>query len=355
MKTLPSSKEMKRAFLAGDASYDGIFFVAVRTTGIFCRPCCPARKPLLKNVEFFPSVREAVFAGFRPCKRCRPLDTNGKHPGWAASLLKEIEHNPSVRLKAADLRARHIDPARARRYFQKNLGMTFQAYCRGRRMSQALQQIKRGVPLDDVALGNGYDSHSGFREAFSRLFGSPPGRARGKDCVVTGWMESPVGPLLMGATGKGICLLEFTDRRALETQCQTLGKRFNCAIVPGHNEFLDQLQEELSGYFAGQVRQFKVPLIYPGTPFQQAVWDALLKIPFGQTCSYEDVADDIGVPGAQRAVGRANGMNRIAIVIPCHRVVNKGGKLGGYGGGLWRKQFLLDLERDVMDGRKPAD
>jgi len=353
MKTLPSTKEMSRAFLSGDASYDGIFFAAVRTTGIFCRPCCAARKPLLKNVEFFPGVREAVFSGYRPCKRCRPLDSNGKHPAWVAGLLKEIEHDPSVRLQASDLRARKIDPARARRYFQRNLGMTFQAYCRGRRMSQALQQIKRGASLDEVALGNGYDSHSGFREAFSRLFGGPPGSSRNKDCVVISWAESPVGPLLIGATSNAICLLEFTDRRALEKQCQVVGKRFGCPVVPGRNDYLDQLKEELSAYFAGQLRRFKVPLVYPGTPFQEAVWNGLLKIPYGQTCSYEDLALATGFPNAQRAVGHANGMNRIAIVIPCHRVVNKGGKLGGYGGGLWRKQLLLDLERGVLEGRQP--
>jgi AraC family transcriptional regulator of adaptative response/methylated-DNA-[protein]-cysteine methyltransferase len=354
MNTLPGTKELTRAFLAGDASYDGIFFVAVRTTGIFCRPSCPARKPLLENVEFHANTREALFAGFRPCKRCRPLDTNGRHPPWVASLLKEIDQKPTARLRAADLRKRSIDPARARRYFQKHLGMTFQAYCRGRRMSEALQQIRGGASLDNVALENGYDSHSGFREAFGRLFGTPPGRSRSKDCVVTGWVESPIGPLLTGATSAGICLLEFTDRRALEMQCRTLGRRFGCPIVPGNNEFLERLKEELSAYFAGQLREFRVPLVYPGTPFQKAVWEGLLQIPYGRTCSYEDLAVAVGIPRAPRAVGRANGMNRIAIVIPCHRVVNKGGRLGGYGGGLWRKKFLLDLERDVVEGRGPA-
>jgi AraC family transcriptional regulator of adaptative response/methylated-DNA-[protein]-cysteine methyltransferase len=214
-------------------------------------------------------------------------------------------------------------------------------------MREALQQIRKGTRLDDVALGLGYESHSGFREAFARTFGQPPGRSRQAGCLVTAWVESPLGPLLMAATEAGICLLEFTDRRALETQFVTLRRHFGCAIVPGSHAHLEQLKVELAEYFAGQRTEFDVPVVYPGSSFQQAVWEQLRRIPYGQTRSYEEVARAVGTATAQRAVGRANGQNRIAIVIPCHRVVNKDGKLGGYGGGLWRKQFLLDLERRV--------
>jgi AraC family transcriptional regulator of adaptative response/methylated-DNA-[protein]-cysteine methyltransferase len=214
-------------------------------------------------------------------------------------------------------------------------------------MSEALQQIRAGAALDEVALGNGYESHSGFREAFARTFGQPPGRARTSGCVVVDWLESPLGPLVVGAVQKGVCLLEFTDRRMLETQFTTLRKRFEAPILPGNHEHLEQLKDEMARYFTGQLTNFNVPLVYPGTPFQQRVWEGLLRIPYGQTRSYEDLACAVGVPGGSRAVGRANGSNRIAIVIPCHRVVNKSGELGGYGGGLWRKQFLLDLERRV--------
>jgi AraC family transcriptional regulator of adaptative response/methylated-DNA-[protein]-cysteine methyltransferase len=133
----------------------------------------------------------------------------------------------------------------------------------------------------------------------------------------------------------------------LETQLGILRRRFACAIVPGNHKHIDTLKDELARYFARTLREFTVPLIFPGSPFQQAVWEGLLRIHYGETCSYEALACTIGSPGAQRAVGRANGQNRIAIVIPCHRVVNKDGQLGGYGGGLWRKQFLLDLERGV--------
>lgn len=347
MKTLPAIPEMQRAVDRSDASYDGIFFVAIRTTGIFCRPSCPARRALAKNREFFATAREAVFAGYRPCKRCRPMETDGRPPEWVARLLGEVERDPKARWRDQDLRRLAIDPARARRFFNQHFGMTFQAYCRGRRMGEALNQIKRGAKLDDVALGNGYDSHSGFREAFVKTFGRPPGQGRTAGCVVVAWAESPVGPLLMGAADDGVCLLEFTDRRALETQIATVRRRFACALVPGTHRYLDLLQDELSRYFARSLTEFTVPLVYPGSPFQQQVWEQLRQIPYGETRSYEDIARAVGTPSAQRAVGTANGKNRIAIVIPCHRVVNKDGRLGGYGGGLWRKQFLLDLERQA--------
>lgn len=240
-----------------------------------------------------------------------------------------------------------IDPERARRYFLKNYGMTFQAYARARRMGEALKQIREGASLDDVVLDQGYDSHSGFRDAFVRTFGRPPGKSRTNDCILLSWKESPVGPLVLGANSQGICMVEFTDRRMLEKQLHILQQRFHCAIVPGKNQHIEQLKDELAKYFAGELAQFSVPLVYPGTPFEEKVWRTLLEIPYGETRSYQELSRAIGSPGADRAVGRANGMNRIAIAIPCHRVVNKNGKLGGYGGGLWRKQYLLNLEFEI--------
>jgi AraC family transcriptional regulator of adaptative response/methylated-DNA-[protein]-cysteine methyltransferase len=345
MKPTPNRAEMDRAFRARDVSYDGIFYIGVRSTGIFCRPSCPARRPLPENVEFFPSAKEALFAGYRPCKRCEPLRAGGELPEWVAALLGRVEADPSVRIKDADLRAAGIEPARARRFFQSRFGMTFQAYCRARRLGRAFDEIKGGARLDDAILGHGYESHSGFREAFFNRFGAPPGKARGGDYIRMAWIETPLGPMAAGATDRGICLLEFTDRRMLEAQFETLSRRFSLPIVPGENGLVVRLRGELGRYFAGGLKKFTVPLEYPGTEFQVRVWRALLDIPFGETRSYEDVARAVGAPGAMRAVGHANGLNRIGIVIPCHRVVNKSGELGGYGGGLWRKKRLLALER----------
>lgn len=344
MNALPPVTEMRRALSRRDGGYDGLFYFAVRTTGIFCRPSCSARAPLPRNVEFFANVRAASFAGYRPCKRCHPLQAGGAVPAWVERLLKMIERDPRARIRNTQLRALGIDPARARRHFQKQYGMTFQAYARARRLGRAFEQIKQGNSMDEVALGQGFESHSGFRDAFAKTFGRAPGASREAECLRVTWLESPVGPLLAAANDTHLVLLEFTERRMLEAQFDTLRRRFKLPVVPGDNAILATLKRELEAYFAGTLKQFTVPLNYPGTPFQQKVWDELLKIPYGETRSYEDIARAVGSARAVRAVGTTNGLNRICVVIPCHRVVNKSGKLGGYGGGLWRKQALLSLE-----------
>jgi AraC family transcriptional regulator of adaptative response/methylated-DNA-[protein]-cysteine methyltransferase len=343
MNAMPSVPEMRRAWQRSDAGYDGLFYFGVKTTGIFCRPSCTAKKPLAKNVQYFDSVRAASFAGYRACKRCKPLEATGAAPAWMQRLLALIERNPQARIRNAQLRKMGVEPARARRHFQKHFGMSFQAYARARRLGRAFEQIKQGKPMDDVAVG--YESQSGFREAFNKAFGTAPRDARDTDVIKVTWLESPVGPLLAAATSRAVVLLEFTERRMLEAQFDTLRRRFKAPIVPGDNPHLAKLRQELAEYFEGKRKDFTVPLNYPGTPFQQKVWDALLEIPYGETRSYEDIARKVGSASAVRAVGQTNGLNRICIVIPCHRVVNKDGKLGGYGGGLWRKQALLTLEQ----------
>lgn len=355
MNALPPVPEMRRAWARRDGGYDGLFYFGVRTTGIFCRPSCTAKKPLARNVEYFGSVREASFAGYRPCKRCKPLEATGQSPLWVQRLLARIERDPSRRIDNTLLRGMGIDPARARRHFKRQFGMTFQGYARARRLGRAFDQIKQGNSMSEVALGQGYESQSGFREAFARTFGRAPGAARQTECIQVTWLESPLGPLLAAADSRHVVLLEFTERRMLETQFDTLRRRFKAAIVPGESALLLKLKQELMEYFDGRRKRFSVPLNYPGTPFQQKVWDELLKIPYGETRSYEDIARAVGSASAVRAVGQTNGLNRICVVIPCHRVVNKDGKLGGYGGGLWRKQALLTLEQgqQQMDMRAP--
>jgi AraC family transcriptional regulator of adaptative response/methylated-DNA-[protein]-cysteine methyltransferase len=266
-------------------------------------------------------------------------------PDWATSLLADVERSPMARITEADLRARGIDPATVRRHFLRHYGMTFQAYSRARRLAGAFTSIRNGSRLDDIVFRSGYESHSGFRDAFGKVFGCPPGGSRNQGSVFLAWLPSPLGPLVAGATDAGLCLLEFTDRRMLEAQFETVRKLFRLPIAPGTNEHLERLQSELPDYFAGKLRVFSVPLVYPGSPFQRRVWEQLLRVPYGETRSYQELAAAIGNPAAVRAVGRANGLNRIAILIPCHRIVNKNGKLGGYGGGLRRKQYLLNLER----------
>ncbi|MGD9854478.1 MAG: bifunctional transcriptional activator/DNA repair enzyme AdaA [Planctomycetaceae bacterium] len=335
---------MERASRERDAAYDGLFFFGVRTTGVFCRPTCPARKPRAENVEYFATREAAITAGYRPCKRCRPLAWDDQ-PAWAAELLAEIDRNPGVRITEEDLRTRGIDPATVRRFFQRRFGMTFQHYSRARRLSAGMDQLHQHGNIDGAVFASGYDSHSGFREAFARILGETPGRyRRAGECVRLSWFPSPLGPLVAGATDEGVCLLEFGEPARLDVQVAAVRKAIGAPVLPGTHDHLDMLEAELAAYFAGSLRSFSVPLAFPGTPFQRRVWEALLAIPYGETSSYEQIAVAIGTPRSVRAVGRANGQNRIAILIPCHRVVNKSGALGGYGGGLRRKEFLLALE-----------
>ncbi len=347
---LPGRTEMVQALMERDASFDGLFYAGVTTTMIFCRPSCPARKPQAEHVEFFATAREALFAGFRPCRRCRPLQSAERTPEWAAALIEQVESDPSRRLRDADLRSRGLDPARVRRHFLKAYGMTFQAYCRARRLGAAFSSIRNGGSIDEAVFDYGWESHSGFRQAFSRAVAAPPGAARGGDFIRLAWMETPLGPMVAGATGRAICLLEFTDRRMLEAQLDTLKRRFRLPVLPEEGPLLERLKEELSEYFTGGRRSFDLPLDYPGTEFQRRVWEALTRIPYGQTRSYAELARELGNPGASRAVGRANGLNRIAILVPCHRVINADGTPGGYGGGLWRKLRLLESE-GALPGR----
>ncbi len=347
MKTLPPIAEMQRAYLRRDSAYNGLFFIGVRTTAVFCRPTCPAKSPLPRNVEYFATAADALFAGYRPCKRCRPMAV-ANQPDWATKLIDEVERDPAARISENDLRIRGVDPATVRRHFLREYGMTFQAYTRSRRLSRAFNCIREGQPLDEAIFDSGYDSHSGFRDAFAQAFGFTPGDVGNRSCVTIAWMQTPLGPMIAGATSEGICLLEFIDRRMLAKQLETVRTRFGSAAVVGTNEHLTRLDQELACYFEGSLRTFSVPLVYPGTAFQQRVWERLLEVPYGETRSYYDLAKSLGTPSAVRAVGRTNGMNRIAILIPCHRIVEKNGDLGGYGGGLRRKQYLLNLEQSAL-------
>jgi len=345
MTTLPDKKTMYNAMLKRDKSFEGIFYAGVKTTGVFCRPFCPARKPEFNNVEFFCSTKDALLAGYRPCKRCSPMNPLGMTPDWVKELFDKIEKDIYRRWHDRELRENNFDPSRVRRWFKANHGITFHAYLRTLRLGKALGRLKHGDNLTQTAFDHGYESLSGFREAIRKITGIPAGKSKHQTSVYLNRILTPLGPLLAGATNEGICLLEFMDRRMLNTQIKILARRLNCNFIPGSNKFIDQLSKELKEYFKGVLKHFETPLIFRGTNFQESVWKNLLKIPSGETISYEELAERIGNSNAVRAVGKANGDNRIAIVIPCHRVIGKDGNLTGYGGGLWRKKFLIELEK----------
>ena len=341
---MPDEKVLYKALLEKDSSFDGVYFVAVKTTGIFCRLTCTARKPKPENVEFFPSAREALLYGYRPCRICEPLLNSGETPDWLKPLLDEIHKNSDIRLNDGALRERGLEPARVRRWFKKHHGMTFQSYLRTLRISGAFGRIRQGGKVIDAAFESGYESLSGFADSFKKTTGIPPSKSAGRQLINITRIPTPLGPMLAGATDEGVCLLEFVDRRMIETQLKRLKKYINAELLSGKNRHFDTLEKQLKEYFDGRRKEFDIPLVAPGTPFQKKVWDALMKIPYGETRSYSEQAKAIGNPKAVRAVAKANGDNRIGIIIPCHRVIGSDGELTGYGGGLWRKRYLLNLE-----------
>lgn len=348
LEQLPSRERMYRALVQKDSSFEGIFIVGVQTTGIFCRPTCPARKPKLENVEFFSSPKEALDSGYRPCKRCQPLKAKGETPDWVDTILQRVEEDLTRKWTDEEIEELDINPNRLRRWFKKHHGTTFHGYVRLRRLGKALGQIKHGENTTQVAYEHGYESLSGFREAMKELTGKPVKKGKDTTVIHINRITTPLGPMLIGTTDDALCLLEFIDRRMLETQLQRLQKYFNCTFVPGSNEITEQTAGEIEEYFDGDRKEFTVPLNIPGSDFQQSVWKQLTEIPYGKTRSYKEQAIAIGNLKAIRAVATANGDNRIAIIIPCHRVIGSDGSLTGYGGGLWRKKYLLNLERSNM-------
>jgi AraC family transcriptional regulator, regulatory protein of adaptative response / methylated-DNA-[protein]-cysteine methyltransferase len=348
MELLPPTETMYRALLKRDVSFEGIFFVGVRTTGIFCRPTCAAKKPARDNVDFFATSNEALESGYRPCLRCHPMDPNQRPPQLIERLRTEVERAPGGRLTDKELAALAIDPSTARRQFKRHYGMTFQAYHRARRMGLALSQVRQGGRVEEARNGSGFESESGFREAFTRIFGEVPTRlrrAKASAPLLAERIETPLGAMIAVADDQGLRLVEFIDRRATERELSLLRKRLRTNVVPGKHRHLEAVRSQLADYFSGKSLEFDIPLAPVGSPFQLRAWKILQSIPAGETRSYSWMATRLGDENARRAVGRANGTNMICIIIPCHRVIRADGTLCGYGGGLWRKKWLLDHER----------
>ena len=331
------------ALLAKRPEYEGVFYVGVTTTGVFCRPTCPARKPKFENCEFFRTAKEALRASFRPCKRCRPLS----HPGQATELVQRlveaVEAEPERRWREADLQALSVDVSTARRGFKRRFGVTFAQYSRARRMGLAAAQLKEGESVIGAQLAAGYESGSGFRRAFSRTLGAALSRPE-PSVLTAARLDTPLGPMLAVADERSLYLLEFTDRQGLERELEQLRATTGAAIVPGRAEPLHAVEREVAQYFAGALREFRTPTALLGSPFQRSVWEVLRRVPYGETRSYADVAAETGRPSAARAVAAANSANVLALVVPCHRVVGADGAPRGYGGGRTRKVWLLEHE-----------
>ena len=342
--SLPSFSKMYLALCEKDSQFEGVFIACVKSTGIFCRPTCRARKPKKENVEFVSSTQEALRKGYRPCKVCLPMKPMGSAPDWIEGILNKACADEGIRLSDQDLRAEGIDPNRLRRWFKKHHNMTFQAYLRSLRMGKAFGYLTSGGKVMDTAFESGYESVSGFQHSFKKLTGRSPSKLKSGDIINVYQISTPLGPMIAASIKNGICLLEFTDRRGLETEFIDLQKRLQAPIVTSETKLIQKLKKQLHEYFQGERKSFDIELVTPGSDFQNQVWSELRQIPYGQVRSYKQQAQALGNPKAIRAVARANGMNRIAIIIPCHRVIGSDGSLVGYAGGLERKKKLLEIE-----------
>jgi AraC family transcriptional regulator of adaptative response/methylated-DNA-[protein]-cysteine methyltransferase len=332
------------AFMRRDRSWDGRVIGAVHTTGIYCKPSCPARRPRRENVTFYSSAEEARAAGFRPCLRCKPDEVGRDREAVAAAvkLIEGAEEPPRL----ADLaEAVGYAPHHFQRLFKRDLGVSPAEYARGLRNRRTEQALRDNERVTDAVYDAGYQSPSGFySDAKERLGMTPSAWREGGRGETIRWttFDSPLGQMLIAATAKGICRLTFDDNEG------SLRRLFPKATIIRDEGALRELVEGALAAIDRPLAAPDLPLDVAGTAFQEAVWRELRKIPAGETRSYAEIAAAIGHPKAVRAVGTANGDNHVCVLIPCHRVIRSDGSLGGYGGGIERKKKLLASEGRPM-------
>lgn len=319
-------------------------FLAVTSTGIYCRPGCPARLPKFENCRFHASVEAAEAAGFRACLRCHP---KGAPEDTAMSRLIADIDGAEESLRERDLAAYGLSPSTVRRQFKTRFGQTFAQYQRERRLARARVALASGDSMIGAQLDAGYGSASGFRTAYAKAFGSAPS-GRQVEPLLIDWLDTPLGRMVVLADGGALHMAEFVDRKALPRQMGRVRKLADRPVVVGRNGVIKDFEDELSRYFAGELQAFATPIAFNGTAFQTRVWEGLRALPYGSTASYAELAGNIGSPKAVRAAASSNAANALAIIVPCHRIVPKAGGVGGYAGGAVRKEWLLAHEGKHM-------
>ncbi|MBW4709390.1 methylated-DNA--[protein]-cysteine S-methyltransferase [Roseobacter sp. YSTF-M11] len=342
---LPNHDTLYAALLNRDAGYDGQAYVAVATTGVFCRLTCPARKPKSENCTFYGSVGECIGAGYRACKRCHPLAPMAAADPAIAALLAALEARPAYRWSEEDILRMGFDLSTVRRSFKRQFGMTFLEMARQRRLRDGFVTIAGGGRVIEAQVDARFESASAFRASFAQLIGRAPGKLASDPVLFADWIATPLGDMISISSRTHLHLLEFVDRIALRSEVGRLARHAKGRLGVGRTDPGQQVREELDRFFEGRNAHFATPLAFLGSEFAKDVWSELRRIPPGVTRSYSEVAKRIGRPASTRAVARANGANQIALIVPCHRVLGADGSLTGYGGGLWRKQKLLEIER----------
>ena len=333
------------AIVRGDAQADGAFFYAVATTGVFCRPSCASRLPLRENVAFYDTAEEACAAGFRPCKRCRP-DGLPREMAIVERACAALDAEPQGRLTLAQLsEAVHVSPFHLQRLFKRVMGVSPREYQAARRGAALRDALQRGEGVTRAALDAGFNSPSRLYDSVAGELGMAPSayRKQGEGLRVQyACAPTALGQVLVAATDRGICRIAFGDDGA--QLVQALRQAFAKADLVEDAAPIAPFIEQIDAYLEGRRETFDLPLDISTTAFRQRVWGALREIPYGETRSYTQIAESLGAPRAVRAVASACASNPVALAIPCHRVVQKGGSLAGYRWGLARKSALLDAE-----------
>ena len=335
-----------RILLARDPRYDGRIYFAVTSTGIYCRPSCPARRPKRANVRFFESVKEARAAGFRACLRCRPDEVTSSPP-WLSEAVDRLR-GADAPVALADLaKPSGLGPDQFRRRFRRATGLTPAAFYRAARAQRMEETLTEPGRITDAVFDAGFGASSQFYREANRRLGMVPSAWRngGAGCEIA-WTvtDTTLGPLLVAATDRGVCRIAFDESES------ELATRFPRATLRRGGRALDDMVATVVNQVEGSPPTQPLPLDVRGTAFQESVWRVLSQIPPGQTRSYAAIAAAIGKPTAVRAVGAACGANPVALVIPCHRALRSDGGLGGYAWGLDRKRALLRAERTREPG-----
>ena len=330
-----------------DRSAATSFIYAVKTTGIYCRPGCSSRTPRRENVAFFENIGQARAAGFRPCKRCQPdaEELRAEHIDAvqaACKMIDEAEKPPSLQQLAT---AVHYSPSHFHRLFKQTIGVTPKAYAAMRRANRVRMELQGQSTVTAAVYGSGYGTSSRFYEQSDEVLGMKPAQYRkgGQDTAICVAVASTsLGKILVAATSKGLCAIEFADNK--QELRRRLRERFPHAELKDSEDFEAWLAEVVALVDAPS-QPLSLPLDIQGTAFQRRVWEALRRIPAGTTTTYSEVAKQIGQPTAARAVAGACAANRLAVVVPCHRVIRSDGNMGGYRWGIQRKEALLAEEK----------